>query len=205
MTEMMTDLDGAGSPGRRQGRAAAAGFAVALIGSAVIGLLAGLIWGEVAPRALLQEISTGTAELVNVETRAYIGADAWFCLIGAVAGLLTGILGYRFLITRRGPGGRAAVTAGLVLGAVAGSFVMLWLGGRIGLSGYDHELASSRNGTMFYQDLALGAKSALVFWPLLTSAVILVAEWASRREPAAEPAPAAPATAPGGGLGAPAE
>ena len=175
-----------------------AGFAVALIGSAVIGLPAGLIWGEAAPRALLQEISAGTAELVNVETRAYVGADAWFCGIAAVAGLLTGVLGYRFLVTRFGPGGRAAVTAGLVLGAVAGAFVMLWLGGQIGLSGYNHELASSHNGTMFYESLSLGAKSALVFWPLLTSIVILVAEWGTRRE--ADPAPAA-----GSGLNAPVE
>ena len=195
---MMTDLDGAGSSGRRQGRAVAAGFAVALIGSAVIGLPAGLIWGEAAPRALLQEIGVGTAELVNVETRAYIGADAWFCGIAAVAGLLTGVLGYRFLVTRFGPGGRAAATAGLVVGAVAGAFVMLWLGGQIGLSGYNHELASSHNGTMFYESLSLGAKSALIFWPLLTSIVVLIAEWGTRRE--ADPAPAA-----GGGLGAPAE
>ena len=54
---------------------AAAWFAAALAGSAALGLLGGLIWGEVAPRALLQEISAGTAELMNAETRAFIGAE----------------------------------------------------------------------------------------------------------------------------------
>jgi hypothetical protein len=67
---------------------------------------------------------------------------------------------------------------------------MMWLGGQIGLSGYDHTLATSRNGTLFDASLSLGAKSALAFWPLLTSIVILVAEWSARRT--AEPPPPPP-------------
>ncbi len=155
-------------------------FAAALAGSAVFGLLGGLIWGEVAPRAMLQEISTGTAELMNAETRAYIGADAWFCGIAAVAGLLTGIVGYRFCIARHDGGARAVISAGLVLGGVAGAFVMLWLGQQVGLSAYNQHLASSANGTVFASSLTLGAKSALAFWPMFTAIVILVGEWGTR-------------------------
>jgi len=171
-------------------------FAAGLVGSAVLGLLAGLVWGELAPRALLQEVGAGEAAIVNAETRAFIGADAWFCGIAVVAGLLTGIFGYWFLIARQagaagGHGGasrgeqglasRAAAVTGLILGALAGALVMMWIGGQIGLSGYSHALASSRNGTLFDSSLTLGAKSALAFWPLLTSAVILVGEWSSHR------------------------
>jgi hypothetical protein len=177
--------------GRRAGRSGGTGLAVALIGSAVLGLPAGLIWGEAAPRALLQETGTaGVAEFVNAETSAFIGADAWFCGIAAVAGLITGLLGYRFLVAPRAGGARAAATAGLVLGALAGAFIMLWLGEQIGLSAYQHHLASSPNGTTFSASLSLGAKSALSFWPMLTAIVILIAEWAGRRtaEPA-EPVP----------------
>ena len=61
---------------------------------------------------------------------------------------------------------------------------MLWLGSQIGLSGYNHLLASSPKGTLFSASLTLGAKSALAFWPLLTGVVILVAEWGTRREDA---------------------
>jgi len=99
--------------GLTKGRLAA--FLTALAGSAVLGIVAGLIWGEVAPRALLQEIGRGEAEQVNAETSAFIVADAWFCLIGAVGGLVTGTLGYRFLVRRAG----WVAAAGLMVGAVA--------------------------------------------------------------------------------------
>jgi len=176
--------------GNRPVPGAVAGFTLALAGSAVLGLLAGLIWGEAAPRAMLQEIGTGTAQLVNAETSAFIGADAWFVGISVVAGLLTGLAGYRFLITRAGQLARVAATVGLVLGALAAALVMLWLGEQIGLSSYNQQLASSPNGTVFHASLALGAKSALVFWPMFTAIVILVAEWGTRRQE--DPADTAP-------------
>lgn len=190
-------------PGKRPAaRAAAAWFAVPLAGSALLGLLAGYIWGEVAPRALLQEVGAGTAQLVNAETSAFIVADGWFCVISAAAGLITGILGYLFLLTPRAgvrmtAGVRAAAAAGLILGGVAAGFVMLWLGQQIGLSGYDHHLAASPDGTLFPASLTLGAKSALVFWPMLTAIVILVSEWGSRR-PAGERVQHADGSAAGG-------
>jgi hypothetical protein len=196
---MNTSPQPASSPaGHRAARSGVIGFGAALIASAVLGLPAGLIWGEAAPRALLQEISTGTAEVVNAETSAFIGADAWFCGIAAVAGLITGLLGYRFLVAPRAGGARAVAATGLILGAVAGALVMLWLGEQIGLSTYQHTLASSPNGTMFSASLSLGAKSAIVFWPMLTAIVILIAEW-SRRRPAepADPVPPGYGTPPG--------
>jgi hypothetical protein len=159
---------------------AVAWFAATVAGSAALGLLGGWIWGEAAPRALLQEISTGTAELMNAETRAFIGADAWFCGIAAVAGLLTGIIGYRFCLSRRTGTTRAVIAAGLILGGLAGAFVMLWLGEQIGLSAYNQHLASSANGTVFPESLTLGASSALAFWPMFTAIVILIGEWSTR-------------------------
>jgi hypothetical protein len=157
-------------------RAAVAGLLVAVAVSVLLGLLGGLIWHAVAPRPLLQQISAGTAEVVNPETRAFVAADGWFCLIGAVVGLLTGIVGYRVGIVRRGFATRAAVAAGLILGAVAGGYAMLWLGQEIGFSAYQHELANAATGATYTASLTLGAKSALAFWPLLTSVVIVLAE-----------------------------
>ena len=83
---------------------------------------------------------------------------------------------------------------------------MLWTGENIGLGTYNHLLAASPDGTVFRASLALGAKSALACWPLLTSAVILLSEYGGRRpaeaaEPAAGPAagPVDPTTGPVGG------
>src|ERR1700749_4331267 len=90
-----------GEQGPRQTRKTVVWIVAALAGSAVLGLIGGLIWGEFAPRAMLQEISAGTAEVINAETRAFFGADVWFCTIAAVAGLLTGVLGYRFAVAPR--------------------------------------------------------------------------------------------------------
>jgi hypothetical protein len=185
---MTTRLQTAAVPRGNWPRTGVIVFGTGLAGSAVLGLPAGLIWGVAAPRAQLQKVGNGAADYVNVETRAFIGADAWFCVIAVVAGLLTGIIGYRFLVARRGDGDRAAATLGLVLGAVAGAFVMQWLGGQIGLSTFNHDLAYSPNGTLFNASLGLGAKSALAFWPLFTAVVILIAEWSTRRE-TSDPAP----------------
>ena len=152
---------------------------MALAGSAVLGAVAGLIWAAVAPRALLQEIGSGEAQVVNAETSAFIAADAWFCLITAAGGLVTGIVGYRLLGRRAG----WVAVAGLVLGAVAAALLTLWTGERIGLATYNHLLAASPDGTFFRASLALGAKSALAFWPGLVCLVVLLAEYGGRRDP----------------------
>ena len=164
-----------------KGRLAAC--AAALAGSAVLGVAAGLIWATVAPRALLQEVGHGEAQFVNPESTAYILADAWFCLIAAIGGVITGIAGYRLLVRRAG----WTAAAGLVLGSVAASVLMLWTGENIGLGTYNHLLAASADGVVFHASLALGAKSALAFWPGLTSLIVLLAEYGGRR-PASEEA-----------------
>jgi hypothetical protein len=125
---------------------------------------------------MLQEVAQGEAQLVNAESSAFIVADAWFCAIAAIGGLITGVVGYRVLVRRAG----WTAAAGLVLGALAASLIALWVGENIGLGTYNHLLASSQVGAFFHSSLALGAKSALVFWPLLTSVAILLAETGAR-------------------------
>jgi hypothetical protein len=157
-----------------KGRLAA--FAAGLAGSAVLGVAAGLIWAAVAPRALLQEVAHGEAQVVNPESSAFVAADGWFCLIVALGGVITGLAGYR-LVRRAG----WIAAAGLILGAAAAALLALWTGENIGLGTYDHLLAASSPGTFFRASLALGAKSVLVFWPGFTSLVILLAEYGGRR------------------------
>jgi len=179
-----------GSPGTRPTVRSAVAWSVALLaGSAALGLLGGLIWGEVAPRVLLQEVTAGTAQIVNTETRAFFGADVWFSGIAVVAGLLTGVLGYRLAISPRDGTARATVALALLLGAAAGAFTMMWAGGQVGLASFNRQLASSPAGTLFPASLALGAKSALALWPLLVALIVLIAEWGTRPAPEERPAP----------------
>ncbi len=149
----------------------------ALAGSAVLGVAAGIIWAAVAPRALLLQIGPGEAELVNAESHAFIVADVWFCLITVLGGAITGVVGYRFLVRRAG----WTAAAGLILGAVAAALLTLWIGENLGLGTYHHLLAVSRDGAFFQASLGLGAKSALVFWPGVTSVIVLMAEYGGRR------------------------
>lgn len=158
---------------------------IAFVASVLLGVAGGLVWALVAPRALLQEVGSGTAEVVNAETSAFVAADGWFCVIAAVCGLITGVLGCWLAVRRVGP----LAALGLIAGAVAGAFVMLWIGENIGLSTYNHQLATAANGSFFNSSLALGAKSALVFWPMVTGAVIALREFGARSATPPPPLP----------------
>jgi hypothetical protein len=206
LTELAADRGAAGAvgPGQAGGARTIVGVRsrvtvviAAFASSAVLGAIAGVIWAAVAPRATLQEIGQGSAQLVNAETSAFIAADGWFCLISVVAGLLTGVAGYWLAVRRTGT--LAAVA--LIAGALAGSLIMLWVGENIGLSTYNHQLATAANGTFFNASLGLGAKSALAFWPLATAGFVALGELGSRKEePPGGVAPYGGYAAPGQGV-----
>ena len=147
-------------------------FLLATAATAIWGIPAGFAWAAVAPRVLVQIVGPGTAEVVNPETSAFIVADVWFCLIGVIGGLLTGSLGYLVAVRRWA----AAAAAGLIAGALAASSVALWAGDLDGYAGFRHQLAVSAPGTRLHAPLALGAKSGLIFWPLLAALTIVVIE-----------------------------
>ena len=196
---------------RAVGRTALA-LLIPLAATAVIGIPAGYIWALLAPRALAQVVSRGAASVVNPETTAFIAADAWFVLIAAVGGLLTGIAGYLLLVRRWG----APAALGLILGGLAAAALMLWIGDNYGHAAFQHRLLTDRPGTYLHAALSLGSKGALVFWPMLVALVIVIPEAAaylssSRKDRAARSAgqpavrPADPAGAPADPRGRPAE
>jgi hypothetical protein len=139
-----------------------------LIGSAIAGLLGGLIWSAVAPRAAYVVISKGSADVINAETTAFISADAWYCLIAVVGGLLIGVASYRFAVRKYGPIPMAALLAGSLLAGWA----VRWVGQNLGLSKFNAQLLTSRQGTILHPPPVLGADpsvilwGAIAFWPL---------------------------------------
>lgn len=139
-----------------------------LLGSGIAGLLGGLIWSAVAPRPTYVVISRGSADVVNAETTAFIAADAWYCLIAVVGGLIIGIASYRFAVRRYGPVPMAALLAGSVLAGWAAR----WVGQNLGLAQFNARLLTSRQGTILHPPPVLGADpstilwGAIAFWPL---------------------------------------
>jgi len=134
-----------------------------LLGCAIAGLLGGLIWNAVAPRAAYVVIGKGSADVVNAETTAFIAADAWYCLIAVVGGLIVGIASYRFAVRKYGPIPMAAVLGGSVLAGWAAR----WVGQNFGLSHFNAQLLASRQGTILHAPPVLGADTSKILWPAI--------------------------------------
>jgi hypothetical protein len=180
--------------------AAAAVFAVLVVGSALAGVLAGYVWIAVAPRALVITTGGGGADLVNPETNAFIAADGWFAALCALGGAACGLAGWALAVRRHG----ASAAAGLLGGGVAAALAARWIGQRSGQAAFNHLLAVSRPNTVLRAPLSLGAHGAIAFWPLAAGLVVGGIEAAGllrgRRPAAAGPAmgPAGPAMGPAG-------
>jgi hypothetical protein len=156
-------------PGPQPGPALLAAVLI-VVGSAVVGLVAGLIWAAVAPRVQYQvwTLHPPTAYATNPETSGFIAADGWYCVIALAGGALIGVLAYLLAVRRYGP---VAMT-GVVLGSVAAAFLTAWVGHQAsGARGFNALLASSKPGTYLYAPISLGSHGALAFWPFAAAAV----------------------------------
>lgn len=132
-----------------------------LLGGVLIGAPGGLAWALLAPRVAYEVVSRGLADAVNPETSGFIAADAWFCLIGVVCGLIIGVGGYLLGVRRYGPGPMAAVLAG----SVGAALVARIIGQSWGVSQFDHKLLTSPAGTLVHAPLALGGGPSQILWP----------------------------------------
>ncbi|SEL73313.1 hypothetical protein [Streptacidiphilus jiangxiensis] len=142
-----------------------------VVGSAVAGVLFGLLWHAVAPRVPLY--SDGTAVyLRDPEGEQQIAADGWFALIGGCFGVVTAALAY-WLTRRRGAG--LAVPIGLTLGGLAAGWVAWQLGTHLGQTDILKLAATVPKNTDFSRPLQLGAKTAIVAWPMAALLTFLAA------------------------------
>jgi hypothetical protein len=136
-------------------------------GTALLGLAAGFLWSLLAPRAVLVMVSPGAAGLVQVETNAFIVADATFCLIVIAGGVVSGALGYLLAVRRHGP----LAMAGVLAGALAAGYLARWVGEQAGLTTFHHLLATLPVGSRLRDSLMLRASGALAFWPIAAGMV----------------------------------
>jgi hypothetical protein len=133
-----------------------------LLGSAAVGLAAGLAWAQLAPQVAYVVVGGGSANVINPETTAFIAGDAWYCLVAVGGGLLIGVLGYALAVRRYGP----APMAGVLAGSTAAAYAARWTGQNAGLAQFNRQLLTSRPGTVLHAPLTLGGQSPMAFWPL---------------------------------------
>jgi hypothetical protein len=154
--------------------------AVLLVGLALVGLLVGLVWAHVAPRALYTVVDTGQhlAQQNDVESEAQVGVDGWFALIGAGVGLVTGVVAWRWRAAR-GWFLMVVLAVSSLLGAVVAWRFGLWVGRHPTHS----ELIPifARNGNTFKPAITMQAKGVLFFQPIGAVLAAVLAAGFTRR------------------------
>lgn len=145
--------------------------ALLTVAGVLLGVVVGLLWLWLAPRVML--VATSDAiRYVDPEGEQRAGADGVFALLGLGAGLLSALVA--FLLTRQ-RGGGIAVAAGLGLGGLAGSLVAWQLGVRLGPS--TDVIANAKaagKGVEFSSAIDLGARGALLVWPMAALVLLLI-------------------------------
>jgi hypothetical protein len=167
-----------GRQGAAQGVSAAVIAIVAIVaGTCVLGLAAGFLWAAIAPRALVEVVGPGSADIVNPETNAFIAADGWFTLLTVVGGLVSGAAGYALAVRRNGP----PAMAGILAGGLAAALLARWIGQQSGTAAFNHSLAVGHIGALLRDPPMVGGLGTLMFWPLAAGVVAGGLELVSQR------------------------
>jgi hypothetical protein len=127
----------------------------------------GVVWSHLAPRVDIIRAANGS----EVASKALLGDDLWFALLGAAAGILSVAL---LLIAARDAGRGPGAVVGLALGGFVGSLIAAQLGHHIQRP---HLLADLHAGAptitalqvttvMHYFDFLVRAKAVLLAWSL---------------------------------------
>ena len=159
----------AGVPGLAGGRDDLRAAALTVLGLAASGLVAGLVWWWLAPRA---EYRVTADDLVPVgrtpSSELFMADDGVFVVVLAVLGLLAGLVVW----SRRRRRG-AVLLAALAIGMGAAGVVAWQLGRLLGPMPSEQELSDVGNHVT--TSLDLGAAAALVAGPFVAVLVYVVA------------------------------
>ncbi len=153
-------------PGRRDDRTAAAVLGVAAL---VTGIVTAVLWRLVVhlPGYVVQ--ADGSATVSERALTEFFAGDAWFAVIGIVAGAGLGIATWRRFKGIGWPSAFLAAGLGLVAGLVC------WqLGQLIGGVPFDERLAAAKPGDTVPIALALRSPSALAVWAFAAVTPILL-------------------------------
>jgi hypothetical protein len=144
----------------------------------LLGPAAGLVWAAVAPKLSIPALAANS----DAAFHALIGADAWFLLVGGLAGVIVA-LGAVAFVGEPGP----AVTTGLALGGLVAAIVadrIGYLSQRGATTDALRALGAHPGGALISEiDFRLRALGVITVWPIASLAVVglVIAINASRR------------------------
>ena len=188
----MLSRDGSAVQVRHGPGPAVAGFLALALG---LGALAGVAWEAVVDLPTYTVGDGGGASTSERGLTAVFGSDAWFCLVGAVVGLLLGVVAWRRLRALGWP-----LVLLVVLAATAAALVAWWVGTAFGPGPFNPRLAAAQPGEAVPVALELRAPASLLVWPFLAVVPVLLGSSLGRdeEEPTGPAEPVEePRTAPG--------
>ncbi|WP_327045154.1 hypothetical protein OG320_25980 [Microbispora sp. NBC_01189] len=142
---------------------------VAVLVLALLGAIAGYVWSVLAP-ATRYVIVEGMRKPIDPETQSLIEADGWFAVVTGAFGLASGIAAY--VLSRRHP--PVEVLVGLAAGGLLAAYVALLAG----TSAKGTVQAAGPGGFTTTTSLGVTAYGVLFAWPLLSTAIFWVVEFA---------------------------
>jgi hypothetical protein len=134
-----------------------------------VGAAAGVVWWAVVDLPTYRVNSEGGAATSERGLSEFISGDAWFTVIGLVAGVGLGLIGWRLFRRLGWP-----VVLVVVLSAVAAELVCWLVGYQLGPGAFEPRLAAADPGDLVPIELTLRAKASLLAWPFFAVIPILL-------------------------------
>ncbi|MCW2889147.1 MAG: hypothetical protein QOE54_3050 [Streptosporangiaceae bacterium] len=135
---------------------------VTVVASAVLGVLAGLLWAAISPHVKYVSVD-GKIFLIDPESPAVIGTDGRFALITAGIGLACGVAAY----LAAGRGNDLVLVAGLAVGGIVAALLAWRVGHLIGLDTFHRMVRAGDRTRAFNGPADLAARGVLVCWPFV--------------------------------------
>ena len=133
----------------------------------LVGGVAGLVWAAVAPKLSVPALAAGS----DATFRAQVGADAWFLLIAALAGVVCTLMAVAF-VGEPGPAVAVALTVGGLLAAVVADRIG-YLSERGATTAALRAIGAHPDGSLISEiDFRVRALGVLTIWPIASLAVI---------------------------------
>lgn len=152
-------------------------MAIFLVSCALLGALLAPVWHVLAPSPTYVVGADGSATIKERALTEFFATDAWYTVLGLVAGIVVGLVAW--LVFR--DLGWPVIMLAIVGASVAGLACWL-LGTVIGPMNFAARVAAAQPGEHVPIDFALRSTTALIVWPFAALAPVLFGAAFAREE-----------------------